>query len=113
MNKNELQKMYREIVLKTNGGIDDYVVALCQIGNAIGELDDQQQQVADLQYRLSVAEKALELACETMRYELGRDAIKNLYNDAIKNLKDNLNMKTDKEICQWYLEQAEKALKGE
>ncbi len=29
MNKNELQKTYQEIVLNTNGGVDDYVVALC------------------------------------------------------------------------------------
>ena len=40
MNKQELQKKYQEIVLKTNGGNDDYVVALCQIANAINELDD-------------------------------------------------------------------------
>lgn len=53
MNKEELQKTYQTIVLNTNGGIDDYVVALCQIGNAISELDDQQQQIADLQHRLS------------------------------------------------------------
>ena len=69
--------------------------------------------ISDLQHRLDVAEIALELACETMRYELGRDAIKNLYKDAIKNLKENLNMKTDKEMSQWYLEQAERELKGE
>lgn len=77
------------------------------------DLCQKDQQIADLQHRLDVAEKALELACETMRYELGRDAIKNLYKDAMKNLKESLNMKTDKEICQWYLEQAEKELKGE
>ena len=40
MNKQELQKKYQEIVLKTNGGNDDYVVALCQIANAINELDE-------------------------------------------------------------------------
>lgn len=61
MNKEELQKTYQTIVLKTNGGIDDYVVALCQIGSAISELDDQQQQIADLQHKLEVAEIALEL----------------------------------------------------
>lgn len=112
MNKQELLITYQKIVLKTNCGVDDYVVALCQIGNAISELDDQQQQIADIQHRLDVAEKALELACETMRYELGRESIKNLYKDAMKNLKNNLNMKTDKEMCKWYLEQAESELKG-
>ena len=48
MNKKELQKIYQKIVLKTNGGIDDYVVALCQIGNAINELDDTQHQIEEL-----------------------------------------------------------------
>lgn len=62
MNIDGLKKTYQKIVLKTNGGVDDYVVALCQIGNAIGELDDQQQQINDLQHRLKVIEKALELA---------------------------------------------------
>ena len=69
MNKNELQKTYQKIVLKTNGGVDDYVVALCQIGNAISELDDQQQQITDLQHRLDLLKKALELACENVKFE--------------------------------------------
>jgi hypothetical protein len=74
---------------------------------------EKDQQISDLQHRLDVAKKALELACETMRYELGRESIKNLYKDAMKNLKNNLNMEIDKGMCQWYLEQAEKELKGE
>lgn len=48
MNKQELQKKYQEIVLKTNGGNEDYVVALCQISNAINELEDTK----DLQSQL-------------------------------------------------------------
>ena len=43
MNKQEWQKKYQEIVLKTNGGNDDYVVALCQIADAINELDEPKQ----------------------------------------------------------------------
>ncbi len=43
MNKKELQKRYQEIVLKTNGGNEDYVVALCQIASAINELDESKQ----------------------------------------------------------------------
>ncbi len=43
MNKQELQKKYQEIVLNTNGGNEDYVVALCQIANAINELDESKQ----------------------------------------------------------------------
>lgn len=57
MNKNELQEIYQKIVLETNGGIDDYVVALCQIGNAISELDDTQQQISELQKQLEEKEK--------------------------------------------------------
>ena len=45
MNKQELQKKYQEIVLKTNGGNDYYVVALCQIANAINELDEPKQDI--------------------------------------------------------------------
>lgn len=45
MNKQELQKKYQEIVLKTNGGNDDYVVALCQIGSLIGQLDEPKQDI--------------------------------------------------------------------
>ena len=43
MNKQEIQRKYQEIELKTNGGNDDYVVALCQIANAINELDEPKQ----------------------------------------------------------------------
>lgn len=93
MNKNELQKTYQEIVLKTNGGVDDYVVALCKIGSAISELDDQQQQIADLQHRLEVAEKALnKMAIDWC-------------------LIDNPNKPSD--VVKKYKEKAEKELKGE
>lgn len=49
MNKQELQEKYKEIVLQTNGGNDDYVVALCKISNAIDELEDAK----DLQSQLN------------------------------------------------------------
>lgn len=101
MNKNELQKTYQKIVLKTNGGVDDYVVALCQIGNAIGELDDPQQQIVDLQYRLKVAEKALELACNEELRSFGEYDEDYGYEKQFQMLKEQ------------YLEQAEKELKGE
>ena len=68
--------------------------------------------IYELEQKLSHTEKALALAVETMRYELGREAIKNLYKDAIKNLKDNLNMKFDTEMCEWFIEQA-KEMKSE
>ena len=57
MTKQELIKEYQEIVLKTNGGVDDYVVALCQIANAINELDDQYQQIAELKKHLEEAKQ--------------------------------------------------------
>ena len=64
MSKEELFKKYQEIVLKTNGGADDYVVALCQISNLIKEFaEEKDQQITDLQKQLAITEKALELAC--------------------------------------------------
>ena len=69
MSKEELFKKYQEIVLKTNGGADDYVVALCQISNLIKEFAEEKgQQITDLQSQLTIIQKALELACE----EIGR-----------------------------------------
>ena len=65
MSKEELFKKYQEIVLKTNGGADDYVVALCQISNLIKEFaEEKDQQITDLQKQLAITEKAFELACE-------------------------------------------------
>ena len=65
MSKEELFKKYQEIVLKTNGGADDYVVALCQISNLIKEFaEEKDQQITDLQKQLTITEKAFELACE-------------------------------------------------
>ena len=65
MSKEELFKKYQEIVLKTNGGADDYVVALCQISNLIKEFAEEKgQQITDLQSQLTIIQKALELACE-------------------------------------------------
>ena len=68
MSKEELFKKYQEIVLKTNGGADDYVVALCQISNLIKEFaEEKDQQITDLQKQLAVTKKALELTCETLQ----------------------------------------------
>ena len=65
MSKEELFKKYQEILLKTNGGIDDYVVALCQISDLIKDYaEEKDQQITDLQKQLAITEKALELACE-------------------------------------------------
>ena len=65
MSKEELFKKYQEIVLKTNGGADDYVVALCQISNLIKEFaEEKDQQITDLQSQLAITGKALELACD-------------------------------------------------
>ena len=65
MSKEELFKKYQEILLKTNGGADDYVVALCQISNLIKEFaEEKDQQITDLQSQLTIIQKALELACK-------------------------------------------------
>lgn len=69
MSKEELFKKYQEIVLKTNGGADDYVIALCQISNLIKDyVEEKDQQITDLQNQLAITEKALELACERVKY---------------------------------------------
>ena len=68
MSKEELFKKYQEIVLKTNGGADDYVVALCQISNLIKEFaEEKDQQITNLQNQFAITGKALELACETLQ----------------------------------------------
>ena len=74
MNKQELQKRYQEIVLKTNGGNDDYVVALCQIANAINELDEpkqdnnwQQAEIDTLKSEKENLERTLEESAEMIR----------------------------------------------
>lgn len=61
MSKEELFKKYQEIVLKTNGGADDYVVALCQISNLIKDYSEEKdQQIADLEAKLAESEKSKE-----------------------------------------------------
>ena len=58
MSKEELFKKYQEIVLKTNGGADDYVVALCQISNLNKEFaEEKDQQISDLEAKLAESEK--------------------------------------------------------
>ena len=58
MSKEELFKKYQEIVLKTNGGADDYVVALCQISNLIKEFaEEKDQQISDLEAKLAECKK--------------------------------------------------------
>ena len=64
MTKQELQKKYQEIVLKTNGGNDDYVVALCQIGNAINELEEPLQELQALKKELKIWKEVARMACD-------------------------------------------------
>lgn len=49
MSREELFKKYQEIILKTNGGADDYVIALCQISDLIRDYSEEKdQQLAQL-----------------------------------------------------------------
>ena len=65
MSKEELFKKYQKILLKTNGGADDYVVSLCQISNLIKEFaEEKDQQITNLLNQFAITEKALELACK-------------------------------------------------
>ncbi len=57
MNKEELYKKYQEIMLKTNGGVDDYVVALCQISNLLKDYaEEKDQQIRSLEEQSKVIE---------------------------------------------------------
>lgn len=61
MSKEELFKKYQEIILKTNGGADDYIVALCQISDLIKDYaEEKDQQITDLQKQLAECEKSKE-----------------------------------------------------
>ena len=79
----------------------------------ISTIEQLHRNIYNMDKQIKILEKALKMAVETMRYELGREAIKNLYKDAIKNLKDNLNMKFDTEMCEWFIEQAKEMLENE
>lgn len=70
MNKQELQKKYQEIVLKTNGGNDDYVVALCKISNAINELEDAKDLQSQLDHQKAMWQKLKEWANYLCYFEL-------------------------------------------
>lgn len=65
MNKQEFELKYREIVLNTNGGNDDYVVALCQIGSLINELDDPSQEIAELKKQLEEKDREILILNQT------------------------------------------------
>mgnify|MGYP000691317334 CR=1 FL=1 len=111
MTKEELQKTYNEVVLNTNGGNDDYVVALCQIANAIDALDDSQH-VVELQKKLNVTEKALELACEEL-YDSDSISICDYCPYDIEDECANECSQNTKVLEKYFKEQAEKELKGE
>lgn len=60
MNKKELITECKKIILNTNGGNDDYVVALCRISNAISELEDgelKDQRIKELEEKLKDLEE--------------------------------------------------------
>jgi len=70
MNKKELQKVYKDIVLKTNGGNDDYVVALLKIGEAIGELDEPQAEECEVKYIGYVSNQGNTYKCDCGYWEV-------------------------------------------
>lgn len=115
MNKQGLQKKVKEIILKTNGGNDDYVVALCKISNAINELDDDSQCVAELKTKLEQSKtKIKEFETENKRLEKIVDNYKSktkqLCKDkftAIENM-DNSIRNRDKIAKEFAIEKLEK-----
>lgn len=92
MNKQEFELKYREIVLKTNGGIDDYIVALCQIGSLINELDEPSQEIAELKKQLEEKDKAIEMLKSIDRYDIGEMLTENI------KLKQAQNQKAVEEL---------------
>lgn len=81
-----------------------------KVANALLNYKDK---VSELTSKLILIKKALALAVETLRFELGREAIKNLYKDALQNLSNNLNMKFDEEMSEWFIKQAEEVMRDE
>ncbi len=67
MKKEELYKKYQEIMLKTNGGVDDYVVALCQISNLLKDYaEEKDQQIRSLEEQLKNWKKTAEILCNRL-----------------------------------------------
>ena len=82
MNKQELIKRYKQIVFKTNGGNDDYVVALSQIGEAINELEEpkQDKQIGELEEKLRQSEETGKQRYKDWQDEIGEnDRLRNMY----------------------------------
>ena len=74
-------------------------------------VDALEQENKRLNEENKILKKALELAIETMNYEIGADAIINLYKLAMKNLKENLpNAKVNEKVWDFYIEQAKESL---
>lgn len=74
MSREELFKKYQEIILKTNGGADDYVIALCQISDLIRDYSEEKdQQLAQLKAENENLQQQLKdntkQVCEKIRKE--------------------------------------------
>lgn len=83
MSKEEFFKKYKEIILKTNGGNDDYVVAICQISNLINEFaNEQEKQLIDLQSQLAEKEELKQQLAEKEKEIEYQESMKIL---AVKN----------------------------
>lgn len=73
MSKEELFKKMGEIIKNTNGGNDDYVVAICRIGILISDfVEMKEKEIADLEQKLENAivpkfkeSQQVYVACET------------------------------------------------
>lgn len=119
------------INIQTNGGNDDYVVALCKISNAISELEDTndlqyqidqlKQQLVEKDKEIEKLNKTLEMCKHIERYDIGemflenakliiekrQFAIQKLEKVKI-NLKDRITMMGNKEhsylqkVVSWY-----------
>lgn len=90
MNKEELFKKYQEIILKTNGGVDDYVVALYQISNLLKDYAEEKDgEIAKLKSDYDLLDKTYKGTCATFQDD---------HNALINLLKFNTKQVCDKMI---------------
>lgn len=90
MNKQELQKKYQEIIMETNGNMEDYSLAICRIGTAINELEDTndlQSQLDQQKARIEELEGQFAYECECNKQFV---QLQNMWNELKEWVGDNI-----------------------
>lgn len=79
----------------------------CDLSTAYAYIEGQEEKIADLQHRLGVAEKALELAC---KYNIPDDEYSHI---TLRFSDTGVQVENWQELKEYTLKQAESELKGE